>query len=52
MSMDVDYGGCQPKIHATLIKDFDGYCGLFHDDKIYGHVKMGEEQELNFASGD
>jgi len=52
MSMNVDYGGCQPKMHATLIKDLDDYCGPFYDDKLHGHVKIGEEQELNFASGE
>ena len=41
MLMNVDCGGCQQKMHTTFFKDFDGYCGPFHDDKIYGHVKFG-----------
>ena len=52
MAMNVDYGGCQPKMHSTLIEDADGYCGPFHDERIYGHVKKGKEQELKFPLDD
>ena len=52
MTMNVDYGGRQPKMHSTLIKDADGYCGPFYDERIYGHVQKGKEQELKLPLDD
>ena len=52
MAMNVDYGGCQPKMYATLIKDLGGYHCPFCYERIYDNVKKGKEQVLNFASDD
>ena len=41
IAMNIDYDGCQPKMYSTLIKNADGYYGLFHGERIYGHVGTG-----------